>query len=175
MGRQRVSTTSNLELHTKEVVDESLDKALELFATKKVDSTFHLYLNQLASPLNGRSRESLNLFHVAVPCPIPRRDTFAQIMPMFLYRGLPCPGQLPAAPQLATSRIHIQHARFIVLNVCHDATSRSAVPPLAAPHRAMPPVEALHCSVLCYKIWRDIYCHNTSIHIRLLIVGSNLD
>jgi hypothetical protein len=35
----------------KEVVAESLDKALELFATKKVDGTFHLDLNRSASRL----------------------------------------------------------------------------------------------------------------------------
>jgi hypothetical protein len=67
MGRQRVSTTSNLELHTKEVVDESLDKALELFATKKVDSTLHLDLNRLASPLNGRSPQPLNQEEMSEP------------------------------------------------------------------------------------------------------------
>uniref|UniRef100_A0ACD5YFM3 Uncharacterized protein n=1 Tax=Avena sativa TaxID=4498 RepID=A0ACD5YFM3_AVESA len=39
----------------KEVVAESLDKALELFATKKVDSSLPLDLNRRASPLDSRS------------------------------------------------------------------------------------------------------------------------
>jgi hypothetical protein len=39
----------------KEVVAESLDKALELFATKKVDGTFHLDLNRSASQVDGRN------------------------------------------------------------------------------------------------------------------------
>ena len=39
----------------KEVVAESLDKALELFATKKFDTALHLDLNRLASPLNDTS------------------------------------------------------------------------------------------------------------------------
>jgi hypothetical protein len=39
----------------KEVVVESLDKALELFATKKVDASLHLDLNQSASRFDARS------------------------------------------------------------------------------------------------------------------------
>src|SRR4051812_35848498 len=39
----------------KEVVAESLDKALELFATKKVDSSLPLDLNRRASPLDSMS------------------------------------------------------------------------------------------------------------------------
>jgi hypothetical protein len=43
-----------------EVVSESLDKAIEMFTTKKVDSSLHLDLNRLASPLNGRSSQPMN-------------------------------------------------------------------------------------------------------------------
>src|SRR4051812_11784146 len=39
----------------KEVVAESLDKALELFVTNKVDSSFSLDLNRMASPLRTMS------------------------------------------------------------------------------------------------------------------------
>ena len=39
----------------KEMVAESLDKALELFATKKVDSSLHLDLNRKPSPLVASS------------------------------------------------------------------------------------------------------------------------
>jgi hypothetical protein len=39
----------------KEVVAESLDKALELFATKKVDGTLHLELNRSASRVDARN------------------------------------------------------------------------------------------------------------------------
>jgi hypothetical protein len=38
-----------------EVVAESLDKALELFATKKVDGTLHLDLNRSASRVDARN------------------------------------------------------------------------------------------------------------------------
>jgi hypothetical protein len=51
----------------KEVVAESLENALELFATKKVDSTLHLDLNRLASPLNGRSPQPLNQEEMSEP------------------------------------------------------------------------------------------------------------
>uniref|UniRef100_A0ACD5X442 Uncharacterized protein n=1 Tax=Avena sativa TaxID=4498 RepID=A0ACD5X442_AVESA len=44
----------------KEVVTESLDKALELFATKKVDSSLPLDLNRCASPLDSRSPPPFN-------------------------------------------------------------------------------------------------------------------
>jgi hypothetical protein len=44
----------------KEEAAKSLDKSLELFATKKVDSTLHLDLNWLVSPLNGMSPQALN-------------------------------------------------------------------------------------------------------------------
>ena len=42
-----------------ETVAESLDKALELFATKKVDSSLHLDLNRNPSPLVASSPLSL--------------------------------------------------------------------------------------------------------------------
>ncbi|KAK1650572.1 hypothetical protein QYE76_068377 [Lolium multiflorum] len=51
----------------KEVVAESLDKALELFATKKVDTALHLDLNRLASPLNGTSHQPLNQEEISEP------------------------------------------------------------------------------------------------------------
>jgi hypothetical protein len=39
----------------KKVVAESLDKALELFATKEIDATLHLDLNRGASRFDARS------------------------------------------------------------------------------------------------------------------------
>lgn len=39
----------------KKTVVESLDKALGLFSTKKVDASLHLDLNRLASPFDSRS------------------------------------------------------------------------------------------------------------------------
>jgi hypothetical protein len=39
----------------KEVVAKSQDKALELFATKKIDSRYEFHLNRCVSPLHGNS------------------------------------------------------------------------------------------------------------------------
>uniref|UniRef100_A0ACD5ZSE8 Uncharacterized protein n=1 Tax=Avena sativa TaxID=4498 RepID=A0ACD5ZSE8_AVESA len=44
----------------KEVVAESLDKALEIFATKKVVTSLHLDLNRMTSPLDSRSPPPIN-------------------------------------------------------------------------------------------------------------------
>ena len=44
----------------KETVVESLDKALELFATKKVDSSLHLDLNRNPSPLVASTPPPMN-------------------------------------------------------------------------------------------------------------------
>ena len=44
----------------KETVAESLDKALELFATKKVDANLHLDLNRVASPIVDSSPPGMN-------------------------------------------------------------------------------------------------------------------
>ena len=51
----------------KETVAESLDKALELFATKKVDSSLHLDLNRNPSPLVASSPPSLKRDEIVEP------------------------------------------------------------------------------------------------------------
>ena len=51
----------------KETVAESLDKALELFATKKVDSSLHLDLNRNPSPLVASSPPPLNRDEIVEP------------------------------------------------------------------------------------------------------------
>ena len=51
----------------KETVAESLDKALELFATKKVDSSLHLDLNRNPSPLVASSPPPLKRDEIVEP------------------------------------------------------------------------------------------------------------
>ena len=51
----------------KETVAESLDKALELFATKKVDSSLHLDLNRNPSPLVASSPPPLKRDEIVDP------------------------------------------------------------------------------------------------------------
>jgi hypothetical protein len=51
----------------KETVAESLDKALELFATKKVDANLHLDLNRVASPIVDSSPPRMNQDEIIEP------------------------------------------------------------------------------------------------------------
>ena len=51
----------------KETVAESLDKSIELFATKKVDARVNLDLNRCASPFDGRSPPLMNQDEVIEP------------------------------------------------------------------------------------------------------------
>ena len=60
----------NSELHWvvyKETVAESLDKSIELFATKKVDACVKLDLNRCASPIDGSSQPLMNQNEVMEP------------------------------------------------------------------------------------------------------------
>jgi hypothetical protein len=50
-----------------EMVAESEDKALELFATKKVDATLHFELNQHASPFDARNLPPMNEEEMSEP------------------------------------------------------------------------------------------------------------
>ena len=51
----------------KETVAESLDKALELFASKKVESSLHLDLNRKPSPLVASTPPAMNQDQVSEP------------------------------------------------------------------------------------------------------------
>ena len=65
----------------KETVAESLDKALELFATKKVDSSLHLDLNWNPSPLVPSIPPPLNRDEIVEPLFDPRSE--ANIEPVY--------------------------------------------------------------------------------------------
>jgi hypothetical protein len=64
----------------KETVAESQDKALELFATKKLDGSLHLDLNRVASPLIARSPPPMNLEEMS-ESPLSRHEASQTLSP----------------------------------------------------------------------------------------------